>query len=184
MNAVRLRLVLIGVIILQIAVVIAGMWLLTDFLQREVAVTDHAKIDADISEQEINTLKRLRTQLADEKDIIERAKQIAASSNQYQYQDQVISDLTVYASRYGFSIVSFDFTGTPGAKGATAPNGKTAFLVTLSSPIKYDNFLKFIRDVERNLTKIRITSITLAPNPRNPTEILNPSINLEVYLKK
>ena len=183
MNAVKLRLVLIGVIVLQVAVIIAGIWLLNDFLQREVAATDHAKIDADISEQEISTLKRLRTELTTKKDLIERTKQIAASSAQYQYQDQVISDLNRYASRYGFSIVSFDFTGTPGAK-ATAPSGKTAFLVMLSSPIKYDNFLKFIRDVERNVTKIRITSITLAPNPKNPTEILNPGINLEVYLKK
>ena len=184
MNASRLRYVLSGFIVLLVGVIVATIWMMQQLLSEQVRITDHTKIDADVSELDVGKLKNLEDELAERKDLIERTKQIAASVDQYQFQDQVISDLTVYASRNGFGISAFDFTQAAGAKPGTTPSGKTAFVVSLTSPIPYDKFLQFMHDVEQNLTKIQITSVTLSPNPKNPTEILNPTINLEVFLKK
>ncbi len=182
MNAAKLKYVLIGCIVLMVVALLAGTIFLQRFLNEQVMTTDHAKIDAEASQQEIAKLQRLENELADKKDLLARAKQIAAASEQYRYQDQVINDLNVYASRNTIGIASFDFKQP--AIGAAAQGNKTAFIVNLNSPIKYENLLAFLRDVEQNLTKIKVTSVNLSPNPKSPVEIQNPTINLEVFLKK
>lgn len=184
MNVFKLRFVLAGIILLLIGVIITAIILLQGLLKDQVVLTDHMKIDADVSEQEILKLKKLESELSKKQDVVERAKQIAASVDQYQFQDQVINDLTVYAQRSGFGISSFDFTQSTGQKPGTVPSDKTSFVVNLTSPIPYDRFLQFIHAVELNLTKIQIISVTLSPNTKNTSEILNPTINLEVFLKK
>lgn len=185
MNATKLRYVLGGIIGLLVIIIIAGIWFLQSFLNQQVLTTDHAKIDADISQQEALKLRKLQTEMAGMKDIIARTKQIAATTEQYGFQDQVISDLSTYAGRNGIRINSFDFSQTaPGSKPGTAPSGKTTFLVSLRSPVKYESFLKFVRDIEQNLTKIQVTSLTLSPDPKDTSLIQNPTLGLEVFLKK
>lgn len=182
LNAAKLRLILMGIVALEICIVIAALPQMSDLLIKAARSTDHAKIDNEVSQQELERLKNLRFELASQKDVIARAKQIAISSAQYKYQDQIISDLSAYANRRNVGITSFDFGTTSTTAQASA--GRTAFLVSLRSPLKYDSLLNFIRDVELNLTKIKVTSVNLAPNPRNPTELLNPSVGMEVFITK
>src|SRR5687768_3952967 len=99
MTATKLRYILGGIIGLLTIVVIAGIWFLQSFLNQQVVTTDHAKIDAEVSLQEAQKLRKLQTEMASMKDIVARTKQIAATTEQYGFQDQVISDLSVYAER-------------------------------------------------------------------------------------
>jgi hypothetical protein len=181
MTATKLRYVLIGLIILMVGGFGVGAWWMQGVLAQSVQATDHAKIDADVSATELQQLKALQKQLNDEQDVVDRAKQIAVSSDQYKYQDQIIKDVSDYARRYGIQISTFDFTST-GNNQATAGAKKSSFNVTLKGPVSYITFMRFLRDLERNLTKLQVTSLTLSPD-KNPSNITNPALTLEVYLK-
>lgn len=182
MTATKLRYILIGLIIVLVACFGAGAWWVEGMLTDKVRETDHAKTDADLSGTELQQLKHLKKQLDDQKDVVERAKQIAANSAQYQYQDQVIRDVSDYAARYGIQVNTFDFSTTNKAAPATNGTKKTPFTVSLKGPLAYVTFLRFLRDIEGNLTKIQVTSLTLAPD-KDPNNITNPSLSCEVYLK-
>lgn len=182
MTATKLRYVLIGLIVVMFGGFATGAWWVDTLLAKSVRETDNTQIDAEVSTTELQQLKSLQKQLLSEKDIIDRAKQIAASSNQYRYQDQVIKDISDYASRYGIAINTFDFTTTTGQNNAQVGAKKTPFTVTLRGPLPYTTFLKFLRAVEQNLTKIQVTSLSLAPD-KDPSSITNPTVSMEVYLK-
>ncbi|HWZ66159.1 MAG TPA: hypothetical protein VNX65_05225 [Patescibacteria group bacterium] len=185
MTATKLRYILIGMIILMIIAMGTGSWWLRHSLSSQVIQTDHAKIDAELSQLESEKLQKLQIFLVNQKDIVDRARQIAADGQQYSYQDQVVKDLTTYATRDGLSISSFDFGATNASGKTSQPSGgKTAFTVNLLAPIRYDQVLSFLHQIEQNSTKMQITSLTLAPDPRNPAQISNPTIGLEVFIKK
>ena len=184
MTASRLRMILIAAIVGLIGISGAGFWWLHGFLSQKVHETDHVRIDAEVSDIEVTQLKQLDQQLDQQKDIIERTTKIAADATGYQA--QVITDITAYAQRYGIEVSSFEFAaaGTGGAKTAESVQGahKVPFIVNLKGPLNYITFLKFLRDIENNLTKMQLTSLTLSPD-RDPANIATPSLNLEVYVK-
>lgn len=184
MTATKLRWVLVGLILVLLSGFSAGAWWVQGILNDKVHQTDHTTIDAEISTTELQQLKALEKQLAGQQDIVNRAKEIAASTEQYHYQDQVVSDISDYAARYGIRVNTFDFSGAQSAKPTTTPGGakKTAFRLSLRGPIPYITFLRFLQDVEKNLTKIQVTSLTLSPD-KDPNNIANPSLGLEVFLK-
>lgn len=184
MNAIKLRNILLIVVFLLVASMVAGTWELQRLLAEQVKLTDHAKIDADLSQLEQQKLQKLQIDLANKKDIISRTRQIAATSGQYQYQDQVIRDLTAYATRQGIAISSFDFGAQAATGSKTTPVDKTTFTVNLQTPLRFDQFLNFLRSIESNATKLQVNSISLAPDPRAPGQVLNPTIGIGVYLKK
>lgn len=185
MTATKLRYILIAIIVLMILGIAAGSWQLQKILASQVLQTDHAKIDAELSQLELEKLQKLQVDLVTQKDIVDRARQIAASTNQYQYQDQVIKDLSAYAARDGIAISSFDFgVANSGGKVSTPTGGKTPFTVNLQTSQRYDQVLNFLRQIEQNATKMQITSLTLAPDPRNPSQVANPTIGLEVFIRK
>jgi hypothetical protein len=183
MTATKLRYILVGVIIVLLGGFTAGAWWVQGVLADKVRETDHAKIDADIQSTELQQLKQLKKQLGEEQDTVDRAKQIAATSAQYQYQDQVIRDVSDYAARYGIQVNTFDFSNSTKAP-TTAANGakKTSFTLSLKGPMAFVTFMRFLRDLEANLTKIQVTSLTLAPD-KDPNNITNPTISCDVYLK-
>jgi hypothetical protein len=181
MTATKLRYVLMGLIVVLLGSFGAGAWWVQGILAEKVRETDHAKIDAELSATEVQQLKQLDKQLDEQEDIVERAKQIAANSAQYQYQDQVIQDVSSYAARYGIQVSTFDFST---AKTTASAGGakKTPFTVTLKGPLSFVTFMRFLRDIEGNLTKIQVTSLTLAPD-KDPSNITNPTLSCEVFLK-
>lgn len=188
MNSLKLRIVLLVGLVLLLGAIGTGVWYLHGLLADQVAKTEHARIDADMAQQDLEKLRRLETQLEDQKDIVERADQIAATANNYQYQDQVVNDLENYARRHDIVISGFDFSasGAPAPKGSTSPAGttRTPFSVALKGPISYDRFMDFLRDIENNLTKLQVSSLSLTPLADNTKMVTNPTLSLVVYLKK
>lgn len=184
MTATKLRLTLLGILVLLLGGFGTGAWWVHSILGDSVRQTDHAQIEAEVAVGELNQLRDLRKQLVEESDVTERAKQIAASTEQYKYQDQVIADIAGYAARHGITISAFDFSKAASAKPSEAVGGakKTPFTITLKGPLPYITFLRFLQDLEKNLTRIQLTSLTLAPD-KDPNNISNPNLGLEVYLK-
>lgn len=186
MTATKLRIIMIAILALAIIGIGAGVWWVHSVLTVYVIGADHAKIDAQLSDLDLNKLRKLQSDLKDKQEIVARADQIAANASNYQYQDQVVSDLTTYAGRRGIKISAFNFNAGNSTQGSEGPAGTTltAFTITLVGPIDYNTFLQFLYDVENNLTKIQVTSLSLAPDQSNPKLVTNPSLSLVVYLKK
>lgn len=187
MNAVKLRIVLVIGLVVSLAALGTGVWWLQGALAAQVAKTDHARADADIAQLELEKLRRLEIQLQEQKDIVERAAQIAATADNYQYQDQVVKDVEAYAKRHDIAIANFDFSGAsaPGAS-TNSPAGttRTPFSVSLRGPLSFDKFMNFLRDIENNLTKLQVSSLSLTPTADDPKMVTNPTLSLVVYLKK
>ncbi len=185
MTAQRLRLFLVvGFVVLLVGCGF-GVWWLQGLLAQKAGEADHARIDAAVAEQKLEELKRLQGLLEKQKDVVARADQIAATAQAYQYQDQVIQDINVYAARHGITVSTYDFSSAA-PSGSKAPDGTTLtpFSVTLKGSIPFVTFMAFLSDLENNLTKIQVSSLNLAPNAKNPQLIDNPTLSSAVYLKK
>lgn len=186
MKATVLRLVLVGGLLVFVGLVGFGAWWANEVLRQSVLEADHAKVDAEISHLEVEKLRKLQSELADKKDIVQRASQIASTAQNYQYQDQVVSDLQTYARKTGIDIASFDFAGGASGEGQSGPAGTTLtpFTINLRGPLAYDKVMQFLRDIENNLTKLQVVSLSLSPSKEDAKQLTNPSMSLVVYLKK
>lgn len=195
LNAVLMSRVLMGLIALLIILAGVGYYYASLFLRQTVVETSHIKTDAALSEQNIAKLKRLETELATKQDVVARTEQLIAESGQYRYQDQIVRDINAYASRAGVTVIGYDF-GAANDKAAAArqPKAKNAPTIkgiktinatlTLATPIKYDNFLRFLKAIEQNLTKMQITGVNMSPDNKDPNAISNPAVGVQIYVKE
>jgi hypothetical protein len=205
MNAVTFNRVLIGAIIFLILGSIASYYFLSQALSATDRATDQAAIDADLSKSNVERLKKLEGDLKNMEDTVKRAESIVAQSTAYQYQDQIVNDLNVYAKRAGVKILGFDFSsksntttstsGTSGSGGAAAAakpaanapkltGAKTlSASVTLEGPMDFERLLKFLKAIEQNLTKMQVTSINITRDDKLDHLVNNPAIGLEIYVK-
>lgn len=184
LNAASFKIVMIVSLILLFGAVAYGAWFLQQMLAEQVVVKDHAQTDAELSASEVERLKLLQVELEKQSEIVDQASQIAATADNYQYQDQVIKDIEAYADRNGVPIAGFDFSqSTPNAP---APKGTvlTPFTVNIKGPVEFAKFMQFLRDIENNLTKIQVISLGLSPDDNNNNLISDTSLGLTVYLKK
>jgi hypothetical protein len=163
------------------------------YRQLKVAATDtsHVVADAKASQNTLQTLKQVEQKLRDDKAVVERAGSIVADSQSYQYQNQVINDINDYASKAGIGITNIDFA-TTSTTPSTAPKSPlitptgvaaTSISVTLSNPVPYDNFLRFIHSIEQNLTKMQLTRVSLAKGTMG-NDITSEALTIQVYLRK
>lgn len=189
LHAILLFRIFIGVFILMIGVLGGGIYFAGQQLQAKAIETDHARIDAELIQNEIGRLKNLQEYLSKNKTSIERAESIVAESKEYKYQNQVISDINAFANQTGITILGFDFVSEntsapqPSTTGAPATGlKKTVVTLTIQEKTGYENLVRFIKSIEQNLTKMQLTSISLAPDITDPRSVSNPTINLEVYI--
>jgi hypothetical protein len=167
-------------------------------LKTVAVTTSHATIDADASQNNVKTLQNIQRQLENDKDIIAQANSIVADSQSYQYQDQIVSDLNKYGKAAGISITNIDFSAGSASAGATnkaptstttpeaaTPSGvkTTSVAVTMENPIGYSSFLKFLRSIEDNLTKMQVKSISLSKGTGTGDQISSDVLTIQVYVR-
>ena len=171
---------LIGLVLLGAGV---GCWQLQKLLASERLAADHAKIDARISADELQKAHNLQVYLENHKADVEKAATVVAETKTYQYQNQIVEDINRYAGVAGVTILGFDFplqkTAVPKAGGVKTIQAN----VTLQNPVPYDNYLRFLKLIEQNLTKMQITDITITPDTKVIGQINNPTIGLQVYVR-
>lgn len=196
LNATTLRLSLsISLFLIAILGAVGGYFMENNL--RSVAIdVSHSVIDANASQDTIQTLQKVKQELNDDKDIIDRTRSIVADSQSYQYQDQIVTDLNDYANRSGVSITNIDFsaadtksTSTPSPTPKTQPTlpvpagvKSTSVSVSLKNPVDYYSLLRFIKSIEQNLTKMQISRISLTKDPSS-NGVTSETLNLEVYVR-
>lgn len=190
MNAVLLRRILSGIIVLLVIGTGVSYYFLADMLKKSVIEADHARIDASIYTSDINRLKKLQTQLVKDKDIVTRAHDIVASSTDFKYQDSVINDINSLADQTGVDVTGYTFVdSTAGATTPATPTPsvtakKVTINIAMRSPVPYDNYLRFLRAIELNLTRFQVTGVNVSPDTVNIRDVINPSIGIEVFVRE
>lgn len=113
-----------------------------------------------------------------------KAAEVVASKQDYQTKIQ--QDLNRYASSTGIKIKDYGPTQPPNTNvAATLINGvQTSFVkVTIENPVSYINLLKFIKAIETNLPKMKLTGINLSqPSDTGDTVNVAP-LTLELYTR-
>ena len=192
----KLRLALLASIILLIGLSGVGFWLFSESLNTYAAEVRSANTAASVSSSDIARLKQLKTELEENEVSVTRAKNIVADSKYYQYQDQIIADLTAYAKATKVQVTSITFnTGSSSALGATgsttpsspstpAPAGLKSInaTVSLKTPVNYQAFMRFVHAIELNLTKMQITGISVQRSETDGDVIVSP-LMIEVYVR-
>jgi hypothetical protein len=197
LSPVTLRLALFGTIALL--VVIAGIvfWFLHGQLVDYANEVNSDATNAAASNQDAIKLQQLQKQLEDNQVAVTRAKNIVADSQYYQYQNQIISDISAYASVAGMKISSFTFndagTGTAPAAAPTTPAGQptatpaaslhtTSAMISFGGSVGYQNIMNFIRSLEQNLTKMQVGGVSLQFD-RTTGQVSVGSLTIEVYTR-
>jgi len=163
-------------------------------LEKVAVDVNHKVVDANASQNNFQTLQSIQRQLEEKKDVVERARSIVADSQSYQYQDQIITDLSDYAKRSNIEITNMDFSAatqtgatpktTPSALTAPVPTGvkSTSVSVTLKNPVNYNNLLQFIYAIEQNLTKMQVSKVGLSKDATGGG-ITSDLLTIEVYVR-
>lgn len=179
---------MLGVLFLIICGII-GIFIVAQNMLASAAIdTEHARIDAKVAEEEVTRLTQLRNKLREERSTIDKTAQIVADSQSYAYQDQVIRDLTAYATDAKIAIIAIDFGAKPGdtpaaGKTADSPVKRTIVSVQLDNNIPYSALLTFMRSIEKNVSKMQLTGINFQPKKDNPNLILGSTLEIEVFLR-
>lgn len=174
------------IVALIIGIGASGYFLHTSLIAKVVAI-DHKKIDSDINETALLNARRLSRILEQHHDSMDRASAIVADTKHYEYQNQIVSDITSYAAESRITILGFDFIDpAANAKKSSASSAGVKSVVasiSLASPVPYNNYLHFLRLIERNLTKMQVTQLDLSNDPENAGSIGSPTVTIEVYVQ-
>lgn len=168
-----------GILILLIIGAGFGVFFAQSFLSEHVTAANNVKIDAEVIEEDIRNAKRLTSELDKNAENIRRAAEIVAEAKSYKFQDQIVQDINSYASAAGITVLGIEFQPTP-KKTANTLNVVTADVILLT-PITYTDYLRFIRLIEGNLTKMQITQLDITSDLINKGKISAPILKLQVY---
>ena len=204
-SAVTMRIVLVVVLLLILALMSGGFYVAYSSLRTTAEEVAKTQSEAQVSDAHVQNLISLERQLKQHTYAIDRAKQIVAESKSYQYQNQIITDLTHYATQAGVSITSFTFEGdapvassgaaqttTPATGGATddatqsaTPTGNfksTQVSIQLGENVSYQNLLHFLYLIEQNLTRMQVAAVSMTKGEAVDA-VTAQTLNLEVYIR-
>ena len=164
-------------------------------LRTYAAEVSKVTAESNSSQNNVQALQKVQEELEKNKEVKERARNIVADNQSYQYQNQIITDLNDYAKKAGVTITNIDFsagsTATPttpttpksGTTAPATPSGvkSTSASITLKNPVSYTRLLRFIKSIEDNLTKMQISRVGLARGADN--QITSEALSIEVYIR-
>lgn len=193
LNAVSLRWLLSTALVLTLTGIGGGFYFAYTALEKSAQATANAQSEAESSDANLSQLMITKRQLEENKDVVVRAKQIVAESQSYQYQNQIINDLSFYASELGLSINSFSFQGDSAEQAPatpaqpTVPDGKlksTIVTIELAGNLTYESTLRYIHKIEQNITRMQVSNVALTGTAQpNQSGGASQSLNIEVYIK-
>ena len=125
------------------------------FVQEYAGQVNQKAADAEGSSKQVQNLQALKTKLAQSASLVDKANQLFSTPEAYQ--SQALTDIKRYADAAGLSIASTTF-----------PEGTNAAVVTLKGPVAYAKLITFLTNIESNLPKLQVSSLSLG-NPDNGT---------------
>lgn len=173
-----------ALIVLLMAVIGFGVYTTHQKLSAYVIEVDHLKIDSELNQQGLENARNLRRALDENKDSAARAAAIVADTKYYEYQDQIVQDISSYASAANLTVLGFDFS-TSGKGSTTSIKGIKTVVATISlkSPVRYTDYLRFLKLIERNLTKMQVTQLDISNDLKEAGTISSPVVTLEVFVR-
>lgn len=180
LRAGQVTIILIGVLAVLICILIGGSVFAATRLLQESSDATHAQIDADISADDPSRLEALKAYLAKNATGISQTAALTSGLGQYN-QNSIVAAISGYAGKAGVSITSFDFgTGTPTGTvpGVAAPGN--VINITLASPLKYKNFIVFLRLLEQGLMPAQVTNAQISVDADSPDGIVVSSLSVKV----
>lgn len=178
--------ILIGIICLLVVLIGVSSWYMQKTLAEVVVSADHAKIDAELSQTELQRARTLNSYFVENRAAVDKAAAVVSDTRTYQfgYQDQIVQDIQTYAAKAGVSVIGYAFPEqeTAAAPDATGLKSVTAVL-TLNTPVPYRNLLTFLKYVEQNVTRMQITDLQMTPATDNANDLGTVGLNLKVYVR-
>lgn len=152
------------------------------------------------SRNSLRILQNTQAELNKQREIIARIDSIAANSQSYSYQNQIIGDMSTYAARAGITITNIDFasgsvSSAPAAStvpaaptipaapaaGSTVGSTRTATIaVTLNNPVEYTKLLDFFNMIEQSTPKLQVSKVNLS---KVGGGVSSEVLNIEIYIR-
>ena len=169
-------------------------------LQGTAEEVSKIQTEAKAVDAKVQNLARLEKEMEKYKDSVAKAQQLVAETQQYQYQNQIINDLTAYANKSGVGIAGFTFaSGSAGAKsnsgssgtsgtnnssGSTSAAGPKSMKVSvrLNEKTDYMALLRFMHLIEQNLTRMQIASVSMSKT-EGTGQVNTQTLEVEVYVR-
>lgn len=205
MTPVKLRLIL-SVTLLLLAILGTGLFMfgyskVDEFAKQAQETATQASTSNNSLQDLIATKKTLETN----SEVIDRAAKLAAESQSYIYQDQIIQDINQFAAEAQLSVANITFTeatttataATPapaattdvtgGGATATTPTGIKSMTATVSlkNPIDYNKMLTFLNLIEQSLFRMQVSQIGLskATGDGGANDVTSDTLTIEVYIR-
>ena len=169
-------------------------------LQGTAEEVSKIQTEAKAVDAKVQNLARLEKEMEKYKDSVAKAQQLVAETQQYQYQNQIINDLTAYANKSGVGIAGFTFTsGSAGAKSNSGSSGTSGtnnssgsnsaagpksmkVSVRLNEKTDYMALLRFMHLIEQNLTRMQIASVSMSKTD-GTGQVNTQTLEVEVYVR-
>lgn len=189
---------------LSLVIILVGMGAIVYFgytmLQGTAEEVSKIQTEAKAVDAKVQNLARLEKEMEKYKDSVAKAQQLVAETQQYQYQNQIINDLTAYANKSGVGIAGFTFTsGSAGAKSNSGSSGTSGtnnssgsnsavgpksmkVSVRLNEKTDYMALLRFMHLIEQNLTRMQIASVSMSKT-EGTGQVNTQTLEVEVYVR-
>jgi hypothetical protein len=189
---------------LSLVLILVGMGGIVYFgytmLQGTAEEVSKIQTEAKAVDAKVQNLARLEKEMEKYKDSVAKARQLVAETQQYQYQNQIINDLTTYANQSGVGIAGFTFTsGSAGAKSNSGSSGTSGtnnssgsnsaagpksmkVSVRLNEKTDYMALLRFMHLIEQNLTRMQIASVSMSKT-EGTGQVNTQTLEVEVYVR-
>ncbi len=190
---------------LSLVLILVGMGVVVYFgytmLQGTAEEVSKVQTEAKAVDAKVQNLARLEKEMEKYKDSVAKAQQLVAETRQYQYQNQIINDLTTYASQSGVGIAGFTFasgsagsksssgsssstSGASGSTGASTGAGPKSIKVSvrLNEKTDYMALLRFMHLIEQNLTRMQIASVSMS-KAEGAGQVNTQTLDVEVYVR-
>lgn len=189
---------------LSLVLILVGMGVVVYFgysmLQGTAEEVSKVQTEAKAVDAKVQNLARLEKEMEKYKDSVAKAQQLVAETRQYQYQNQIINDLTTYASQSGVGIAGFTFaSGSAGSKsssGSSSTSGASSSTsastgagpksikvsVRLNEKTDYMALLRFMHLIEQNLTRMQIASVSMSKT-EGAGQVNTQTLDVEVYVR-
>ena len=212
MSASLVEKILILVVVVIFCATIAVYHFLSSFAKSQAIAANHSMITAQSSQKDIESLQKSYEWIQKNPDAVKKTGQVVADASEYKYQNQVIKDIESFAKQVGLNITKYTFsesaadeTATGSGASATAPasgssdsapaatgtaaGGLPAGLVSATIDIGFDEevpytkALQFIKKIEQNVTRMQITSLSLAPVEDDRSQV-TVSMTISIFINK
>ena len=180
-KATSLRKILIVIFVLLVLLLVGGFYYAQDYLNKYIgnSITINSTITSATNGEEA---EQLQEDISNQKVATDKALKITLSSQNYQ--SQITQDLNKYATTNGISITEIASTQNPITNNSPINGVQSNFIrLTIANPISYDSFIKFLKAIETNLPKMKLTGISIKPQENTNNYINVEPLIIEVYTK-